>query len=331
MESDTETRSEGKIGEYRIVRPLGRGGMGAVYEVASISNGKRCALKIFASVGKNSDFFKKRFIAEGKILACLNHPRLVKVHKLSIDEDTGMPFFTMDMILSEDGTSCNLEMYRKRKCLGESEIASIYSDLREALAYLHAQGIVHRDIKLENILMDADGRAVLSDFGVSRILRSELRDAISVTTTLASDRAPIIGSAGYLSAELKSGKPATPPDDAWALGVLVFRLLTGVWYEADSSAMDLIAGFSSGWDTLLKCLLNADPKKRIPLPQPPIVQDDEGVISDKANKKAGYLPVLIVFLIVLAIGAVIFAYVSKTPSLYSFEDFFPLEEEINIK
>lgn len=322
---------EGVVGNYRIIRQMGRGGMGVVYEVESIDNGKHFALKVFTSDGTHSDFLRKRFIAEGKLLSRLNHSHLVKVYEVSIDEVTKSPFFIMDLVLSENGEPCTLEVYRRQGRLDERQIALIYADLRDALIYLHGEGVVHRDIKLENVLIGADGRAILSDFGVSRIFRSELREAISVTTTFVSDRVPIMGSAGYLSPELKAGASATPSDDAWALGVLVFRLLTGVWYEADSQAMEFIAGFDPEWQQLLEKLLNANPKKRIPLAAPPKLCSDNSLLFKyiKGFKGRVYILVILFVLVVVGCWAALSRFVSSEK--YSFDEFFPASEGVNIR
>lgn len=216
------------IGSYRVVRSLGAGGMGSVYEVVPLSGGNSSALKIFTSIGAHAEFLRKRFVAEGKILRRLEHPNLVKVHDLAFDDATGAPYFTMDVVLGSDGKPCTLEDLRRRGGLDERAVATLYSDLRSALTYLHEEGVVHRDVKLENVLIDSLGRAVLSDLGVSRIVKPDLREEIAVTTTFASERVPIMGSAGYLSPELKAGAAAAPSDDAWALGVLIFRFWPGL-------------------------------------------------------------------------------------------------------
>ena len=102
------------IGSYRIIRPLGSGGMGAVYEVVPISGGESLALKSFTSVGSHAEFLRKRFVAEGKILSKLNHPQLVKVYELGYDEVIGSPYFTMDMVLGPNGSPCTLEDLRRK-------------------------------------------------------------------------------------------------------------------------------------------------------------------------------------------------------------------------
>ena len=306
------------IGSYRVVSLLGAGGMGAVYEVVPISGGRSFALKIFTSAGSHAEFLRKRFVAEGRILDKLHHRNLVKVHELGFDDSTDAPYFTMDVVLGPEGKPCTLEDMRCKGGLDETMVAAFYSDLRSAMQYLHGEGVVHRDIKLENVLIDSEGRAVLSDFGVSRIIKPDLREEIAVTTTFASDRAPIMGSAGYLSPELKSGAAAAPADDAWALGILIFRLLTGVWYEERSAAMDLLAGFDRGWAKLLNVLLNADPHKRLPLPSAPVL------ISRQRKSLKRVLWILLAGAVLAAGVAVAVACFSKPH--YDFDEFFPPEK-----
>lgn len=170
--SDEQTRERGvakNIGPYRIIRSLGSGGMGAVYEVVPISGGESLALKSFTSAGSHAEFLRKRFVAEGKILSKLNHPQLVKVYELRYDEVIGSPYFTMDMVLGPNGSPCTLEDLRRDGEIDEKAVAIFYADLRSALKYLHEEGVVHRDVKLENVLINSERRAILSDFGVSRI------------------------------------------------------------------------------------------------------------------------------------------------------------------
>ena len=307
------------IGPYRIIRPLGSGGMGAVYEVVPISGGESLALKSFTSVGSHAEFLRKRFVAEGKILSKLNHPQLVKVYELGYDEVIGSPYFTMDMVLGPNGSPCTLEDLRRNGEIDENAVAIFYADLRSALKYLHEEGVVHRDVKLEYVLINSERRAILSDFGVSRIIKPDLRQELAVTTTFASDRAPIMGSAGYLSLELKSGAAATPADDAWALGVLTFRLLTGVWYEKNSSAMELLAGFDRKWAKLLEVLLNPDPKKRLPIPPAP------SLLSARRRILRHVFWIGAACAVLVAVAVFIASYFS-TPH-YDFDEFFPPEVE----
>ena len=256
-----------QIGPYRFVRLLGKGAMGAVYEVVHEHLGVHRALKLFHTDGRNADFLRKRFLAEGKLLARLDHPRLVRVHDLSFDEADGTPYFTMDLVTSPSGQPLNLADVQDAKGgISEERLAGWYGDMCEAINAIHAAGIVHRDIKPENILVGKDGRAVLSDFGISRILDAQLREDIALTRTNATgeplNERRILGTVMYLAPEVRLGGIPTPASDYYALGMTFFRLLTGLWYEPGGNAFDLLAPFNPAWKPLFTALLAQDPSKR---------------------------------------------------------------------
>ena len=233
-------------GGYRIVRLLGRGGMGRVYE--AVCDGQSFAVKVFSANHGNLGFLRKRFCAEAKILSRLDSPRLVKVRELAINESDGAPYFVMDLVLNAKGVPETLEDARKSRKATEAQAMAWYEELREGLEYVHSQGIVHRDVKLENVLLDAEGHAVLSDFGVSRIVDDRVRDELSVTMTFVTGATtgtkPVMGTYWYLAPEIRRGGEATPASDWYSLGVLMYRLLTGMWYEPNTKAFDLLAPFS---------------------------------------------------------------------------------------
>lgn len=272
----TDSYAIGNIGAYRIVRPLGHGGMGTVYEVEDAA-GAHLALKLFTGGAKNQEFLEKRFHAEAKILAVLNHPHLVKVRDVGVDESTGNPWFAMDLVLNADGEPETLEDARRRGGISNEQALCWFRELVDELDYLHARGIVHRDVKLENVLLDDGGHAVLSDFGISRIFDDKLRNRLDVTTTFIEGQTtgtrPVMGTYFYLAPEVRAGQPVTSASDWYALGVLFFRLLTGMWYEppmgsADTggrkatSPFDLLLAFDPFWQTNLPRLLSEDPAMR---------------------------------------------------------------------
>ena len=141
-----------------------------------------------------------------------------------------------------------------------------YEDLADALRYIHAAGVVHRDVKPSNILIGEDGHAVLSDFGVSRFTDENLRKELSVDATMATDATTlsrvVMGTANYFAPEVRAGATATAAADIYALGVTLFRLLTGVWYEPDTNALELLKSFDSAWRRIFPALLAADPLRR---------------------------------------------------------------------
>ena len=172
-----------RIGQFRVVREIGHGGMGCVYEVVADDEATHLALKAFTLDHGSREFLKKRFLAEAKILSRLNHPRLVHVRESGVDEPSGAPYYVMDLVRRSTGKSETLEDVRRVGKVTEARALQWFADIREGLEYIHAQGVVHRDVKLENVLIDKDGHAVLSDFGVSRIFDDRLRNELMVTTT----------------------------------------------------------------------------------------------------------------------------------------------------
>ena len=256
-------------GGYRIVRLLGRGGMGRVYE--AVCDGQSFAVKVFSANHGNLGFLRKRFCAEAKILSRLDSPRLVKVRELAINESDGAPYFVMDLVLNAKGVPETLEDARKSRKATEAQAMAWYEELREGLEYVHSQGIVHRDVKLENVLLDAEGHAVLSDFGVSRIVDDRVRDELSVTMTFVTGATtgtkPVMGTYWYLAPEIRRGGEATPASDWYSLGVLMYRLLTGMWYEPNTKAFDLLAPFSKNCQRIVRQLLSDDAGARRPRPE----------------------------------------------------------------
>jgi len=260
------------LGPFRILRLLGRGGMGAVYEAEHRELGTRHAVKVFTR--SHDEALLRRFLAEGRLLARLEHPRLVRVSDLGFDEAHGCAWFAMELVLDAEGSPCTLEDARRSGKVDEVRAAAWFGELREALAYVHERGIAHRDVKLENILVDAEGHAVLSDFGVSRILDPGLRSAAGLTTTAtfadatAASR-PVLGTLGYLAPEVRAGGEATASADLYALGVSMFRLLTGIWYEPGTDVLALLEPFEYNWDEVLPPLLALNPTDRRFAPMAP--------------------------------------------------------------
>lgn len=313
---------DSRLGAYRIVRLLGKGGMAAVYEAVHEQLGTRVALKVFATEDTaNLAFKRKRFLAEGKVLARLSHPRIVHVYDLAVDQETGTPYFSMDLVLSPSGNPQTLEDARLAG-VDEHRVAGWLADLCEGLAYIHGEGVVHRDVKLENVLIGPDGRAVLSDFGISRIFDKSLREQIDLTmVTIVDDGAtPFrLGTGHYMAPELKKPVPAsaTPASDAWALGVLVFRLLTGIWYEQGTKVLDMLAGYDLAWPAVMERLCAERPADRLPEGG---IMDVPGLLSVPGGE-AGFwarwkfLVIAAALALAVAVAAVLHI---KNPSFLSF-------------
>lgn len=253
--------------QYRIVRPLGRGGMGEVFEVARVKDDRHFALKIFHVEKGNVAFLRERFQTEGRLLARLSHPHLVPIEDMGFWK--GSPCHVMKLVLDAVGESATLEAVRRQGRITPEQIEEWFGELVDALRYCHRQGVVHRDVKLENVLVDAEGHVVLSDFGVAKIVGNDLRDALQAETTfmtgMTTGTRPVMGSYWYLAPEIRQGKTASAATDWYALGVLFFRLLTGMWYEPAAKAFDLLLPHEPIWRERLEALLADDPAKRTPL------------------------------------------------------------------
>lgn len=254
------------VGEWRIERLLGAGGASEVYEVEHSVYGIRRALKLFKpteEVAKDREKFrilKERFIAEGKILAKISHPRVVRVHEYGSDETAGATYFVMDLITDEKGGAARTLADAYADGVDPDQVAVWYEDLREGLAYIHSQKIVHRDLKMENVLIGPDGHAVLTDFGISRVLDRDLREElrIGMVTSISAEKDSMrlkMGSRGYFSPELERGEEATPASDWYALGVVVFRLLTGIWYEPGMDVVQMLDTYDPLWTKIVPKLL----------------------------------------------------------------------------
>lgn len=266
------------IGVYRIVRLLGQGGMGAVYEVVHEKLGVHYALKTFTLDHGHVELLKERFLAEGRILARLHHPNLVRVFDLAWDEENGLLYYVMDLVLYKDGEAYTLADVEQGSA-DEEHLVQWFGELCQALAYVHAQGIVHRDIKLNNILLGAHGGVVLSDFGVSRFCSGQLREDLHLDRTIVSGEATtgklVMGTVGYMAPEVRRGEDATAAADAYSLGIVFFRLLTGVWFENRPNIWGLLEPFDERWRRILQRLLAENPNDR-PIQLTPLARSLSG-------------------------------------------------------
>ena len=257
-------KSGREIGEYRIIRLLGKGGMSEVYEAEHLRLGSRHAIKFF-TYEKNVDGVKERFLAEGKLLAKLAHPRVVRVTDTGTDPETHQPYFVMDLVADPEGKVRSLADVPAGGA-DEAQIGMWYDDLREGLGYIHSKGVVHRDLKLENVLIGPDGHAVLTDFGISKIGSANdgdtVVDPVQTIVRLRDGKNPLMGSLGYMAPELEMGVAASPQSDYYALGVIVFRLLTGTWCDARTDVVGDLETYDPVWQQILPKLLHSNPRGR---------------------------------------------------------------------
>ena len=253
------------IGGYETVRLLGKGGMSEVYEVENPRLGSRHALKLF-TYEKDDPEVRERFEVEGRLLAKLSHPRIVRVTDMGVDTASGRPFFVMDLVLDAHGEMRQLSDVQPGTA-DEEEIGRWYDDMREGLEYIHANGVIHRDLKLQNVLIGNDGHAVLTDFGISKIVDprgtgTTIVDTVKTLVKVREGRSLVMGSLGYMAPELEMGVAASAKSDYYALGVIVYRLLTGTWCDSRTNVVEALETYDPVWRRIVPKLLHSNPAGR---------------------------------------------------------------------
>lgn len=238
-----------------------------VYSAIHVSLKTRHAVKVF-DVGNcaNAAVLRGKFLAEARILATLRHPDIVRVTDYGTTDD-GRPWLAMDFV---EGETLAVRLAGANP-LTQEETVGLYRDIRSALAHCHSRGIVHGDLKAENILLRSDGHAVLSDFGIARIVNPQVRERLELT---GSCEAGGFGTAYALAPECRGGAPATPCSDVYSFGVLMFKVVTGIWFDGSERLFGNLKSFTPKWSALLGLMLQRDPSRRpataIELPENPL-------------------------------------------------------------
>ncbi len=215
---------------YRIVRPLGSGGMGEVYAAEDTKLHRRVALKTLPSSLAADPERLSRLRREAQAVAALNHPGIVTLY--SVEEDHGVHFLTMELVEGQ-----TLAALVRRGGMPLRELLRVALPLAEAVAAAHAQGVVHRDLKPSNVMLAADGRLKVLDFGLAKLRpRAEGTSGEPTITGRLTGAHEVFGTPAYMSPEQAEGRDTDTRCDVFSLGVLLYELATGVRpFRGDSS------------------------------------------------------------------------------------------------
>ncbi len=215
-------------GRYRLVRELARGGMAQVWEAQDALLDRRVAVKLLHEQFADDAEFLERFRREARAAARLNHPNIVSIYDVGEDAEAHTPFIVMELV---DGENLK-DRIRGAAPLADEEIRSIGAAVASTLEYAHQRGLIHRDVKPQNVLLGEDGRPRLTDFGIAQAVSSK-----GLTRTGA-----VMGSVQYLAPELVRGRPATAQSDVYALGVVLYEMATGrVPFEGETDLATALA------------------------------------------------------------------------------------------
>lgn len=268
-----------QLGDYRIMRLLGKGAMGEVYEAEQVHLGQRYALKVLPAELSRDPNFRERFRTEARTLASLRHPGIVSV--MNAGEARGRFFLVMEL----------LAPFRVPTAAGDAthqvgEVRRVLSQILSGLSHAHGKGIVHRDLKPANLLLGEDGSVKIADFGVARvvgeefvktvvqetIVRTRLGEASTILDPPGSPPGPGSGSSSgsdyagtlqYMAPEVLEGGLATEKSDLYAVGVMAYEWLTGrkpVGKYKDASS--LVERLDPAWDRWIDALLEPDKEDR---------------------------------------------------------------------
>ena len=210
-----------RVGVYEIVGSLGAGGMGEVYQARDTRLGRLVAIKFVSDELAADRTASERLAREARLTSLLNHPNIVTVH--DVGELDGRPFIVMEFVA---GQSLHAALQWER--LKPGRVIEIASQVADGLAVAHAAGIVHRDLKPRNIMLTEDGRAKIVDFGVGKTSRpAPGAEDPTFHAGGFTDTFVVVGTAGYMAPEQVTSKPIDFRADQFALGAIVYEMITG--------------------------------------------------------------------------------------------------------
>ena len=225
-----------KLGPYEILAPLGAGGMGEVYRAADSRVDREVAIKVLPSKLARDDDARARLIREAKAVAAISHPNVLALYEL--DQEGDVTYVVTELL---EGETLRALLLRER--MSWRRAAEIGASIADGLAAAHAKGIIHRDLKPENIFITSEGRVKILDFGLARSRpQPVLADDDAPTARIHSDElesdAAVIGTVGYMAPEQLRAEMVTPAADIFALGCILFEMVSGRGAFRSETAVD---------------------------------------------------------------------------------------------
>ncbi len=206
------------LGPYQILEQIGLGGMATVYKAYQPGMNRLVALKVLPEHYARDPRFVKRFEREAQVVAKLEHRNIIPIYDYGSHND--ITYLAMRYL--QAGTVKDILAHG---ALSLNDVAKLLSDIASALDYAHSQGIIHRDVKPSNVLVDKQGNAYLTDFGIAKVLEG----------TADFTGSSVLGTPAYMAPEQTLGKPATAQSDIYSLGVMLYEMVVGKPpFEADT-------------------------------------------------------------------------------------------------
>ncbi len=221
-----------QLGRYRVLRPLGAGGMGEVYVAEDARLGRQVAVKVIRGSSPLTPQARARFEQEARAASALSHPNIITI--FDIGDANEQPFIVMELL---DGRSLR---ERLRDELSVADLFRLATQIADALSTSHERGIVHRDLKPENVFITSEGNAKILDFGVARI-RQNAVDEDRATDERLTLQGSAIGTIGYMAPEVIAGQPADFRSDIFSFGAMLYEMAAGRRAFRGSSPMDILA------------------------------------------------------------------------------------------
>jgi tetratricopeptide (TPR) repeat protein/predicted Ser/Thr protein kinase len=224
-----------RVAAYEIVGSLGSGGMGEVYQARDTRLGRQVAIKFVSEAFASNRKSSERLFHEARLTSLLNHPGIVTVH--DVGELDGRPYIVMEFVR---GRSLHAELLQGK--LHPTQAIDIASQVADGLAAAHAAGIVHRDLKPRNIMLTADGRAKIVDFGIGKTNRPASGAEDPTIEAGVTDTLPAAGTPGYMAPEQVAGRSPDFRADQFALGAILYEMITGRRaFKRDTAAQTMAA------------------------------------------------------------------------------------------